>query len=153
MSAGKRKRRDSARSFGPGGGGGPRVEERWLSAREVNVPREVDSITDCAARGEARIVTLGVLVFFSTAERSAWMLDVEDGLACCLMEEGERQDTPVQAETGEGLTIAWESQFAIEGGCFFTRSADGKLTAWPAFPAEEIRRAILRARTLRGETD
>lgn len=99
MSARKRKRRDSARRFGPGGVGRPKVELRWLSARQVNVQREVDHIMDCAARGEARIVTLGVLVLFSTPECYAWMLDAEDGLACCLMEDGERRDTPIRTET------------------------------------------------------
>lgn len=90
-------------------------------------------------------MTLGVLVFFSTPEGDAWMLDAEEGLASCLMQDGERRDTPSRTETGQGVSVAWESAFAIEGGCFFTRSADGQPTAWPGYLAEAIRRAIRRA--------
>jgi len=149
MSARRRRTRKSARSFPAGGFSRPNAEGRWLSARDVNVQREVDYIVDCAARGEARFVTLGVLVFFSTGEGDAWMLDTEDALASCLMQEGERRDTPIKWETGRGVSVAGESEFFIEGGCFFTRSADGKLTAWPGYPAEDVRQAILRAGNLR----
>lgn len=124
--------------------------EVFLSARGVNVQREADYITNCAARGDAQIVTLGGLVFFSTAEGHAWMLDAEDSLASCLMEDYERRDTPIQAETEQGFSVAWEAEFTIEGDCFFTRSANGNLTAWPGYPAGDIRKAILRATNTRG---
>ncbi|MBI4590771.1 MAG: hypothetical protein HY725_18250 [Candidatus Rokubacteria bacterium] len=126
------------------------MDVRLRSARDVNMQREADYITNCAAQGDARIVTLEGLVFFSTAEGHAWMLDAEDSLASCLMQDYQRRDTPIQAETEQGFSVAWEAEFTIEGGYFFTRSPNGKLTAWPAYPAEHIRKAILRATKTRG---
>ena len=77
---------------------------RLASAQEFNVQREVDSITDCAARGDARIVTLRELVFFSTSLGDAWMLYAEDGLAYCLMHNCERRQTPVRSESEQSNT-------------------------------------------------
>lgn len=56
------------------------MEVRRLSGREVNLRREGDYITDCASRGETRIVTLGELLLFST-DGYAWMFDAADALA------------------------------------------------------------------------
>lgn len=118
---------------------------RSVLAREFNVQREVDYITYRAARGDSRIVTLGALVFFSTSDGDAWMLEAEHGLAYCLLRDGERRETPVRMETDQRFAVAWDSDFALEDGCFFTRSADGKLTAWPPFPAEAIQEGVRRA--------
>lgn len=147
MSAKKRRTRQSARSFTADDVSRPNTNARLLSARDLNVQREAGYIAECAARGDARIVTLGGLVFFSTAEGDAWMLDAEDSLACCLMEGDERRDTPIQAETEQGFSVAWEAEFTIEGGCFVTRSANGKLTAWPGYPAGDIRKRSCERRT------
>ena len=117
---------------------------RLASAQEFNVQREVDYITDCAARGDARIVTLRELVFLSTSLGDAWMLDAEDGLAYCLMHNCERRQTPVRSESEQSCAVAWDSEFALESGCFSTRSADGRVTAWPAFPADDIQAAVRR---------
>ena len=45
------------------------------------VLREVDYIVGRAAESDARVVTLGQLVFFSTQTGDAWLLDPEDHLA------------------------------------------------------------------------
>ena len=118
---------------------------RSVSAQEFNVQREVDYITDCAARGDARIVTLRELVFFSTSLGDAWMLDADDGLAYCLMHDCERRETPVRSEDEKSFAVAWDSKFAIESGCFVTCSADGLVTAWPTFPADDIQAGVGRA--------
>lgn len=134
----KRKRSRRARSS-------PAGDLNVQRDADYNVQREVDYIMDRATRGDARIVSRGVLVFFSTSWGDAWMLDAEDGQAYCLMQEWKPRETPVRNETAERFFVEWDSEFAIEGGSFFTRSADGKVTAWPEFPAEDIRAAVGRA--------
>ncbi len=55
----------------------------------------------------------------------------------------------MKGEPGRGFSATWESEFLIEGGCVFTRSAGGTLTAWPGYAAEDTRKAMLRAGKLR----
>lgn len=119
---------------------------RSVSIGEFNAQREVDYIMDRAARGDARVVTLRELVFFSTFDGDAWMLDAEDGLAYCLVRDGERRRTPGRAETRQRFAVAWDSEFSVEHDCFLSRSADGTVTAWPEYPAEAIQEGIRRAR-------
>jgi hypothetical protein len=50
------------------------------NAKLVN--KEAKFIIECAQRGDAKVVTLGHhLLFFSTFEGDAWLLDTEDKLA------------------------------------------------------------------------
>ena len=57
------------------------------------VLREVDYVVARAAESDARVVTLGQLVFFSTDTGDVWLLDPEDHLA------------PRLASTSANLTI------------------------------------------------
>lgn len=62
-----------------------------LNAAQPNlVVREVEYIVARAAESDARVVTLGQLVFFSTETGDAWLLDPEDRLALCLAKAGRR---------------------------------------------------------------
>lgn len=123
-----------------------RRQARWLSSDEVSIQKEIQHVMGCASRGESRIITLGVLVFFSTSDGDAWMLDAEDGLANCLMSQGQARPSPLQGETSSNFSIAWDSRFVIEKRCFFSVSRDGRTIAWPGFPADEILKAVQRAR-------
>jgi len=68
-----------------------KVRYSEVSLKQTNVVlREVDYIIARAAQFDSRVVTLGQLVFFSTASGDAWMLDPEDGLALKLAEAGIR---------------------------------------------------------------
>jgi hypothetical protein len=53
-------------------------EVRW---KEVSIAEESLYIVAQAMVGDARVVSLPPLVFFSTATGDAWVLDAVDGLA------------------------------------------------------------------------
>ncbi len=79
--------------------------ERWLLRREeVSVSGEADRIVRLAQASDARVVTLGALVFFSTETGDAWMLDAEDGSALCLARDRERQPFAI-AETSTRFAV------------------------------------------------
>ncbi len=53
-------------------------ECRW---EEGSLTQEADYIVARAMAEDARVVSLGPLIFFSTATGDAWALDAEDNLA------------------------------------------------------------------------
>lgn len=150
-----------------GGGRGKRPSEPPLASQPVQILRgqdfslrkEMDYILQAASRGEGRIVTVGALVFFSTSDGDAWVLDVEDNLALCLMGEFERCDTDFQ-ESAETFSIRWDSTFAIEQGCFLVTGQPAiveastqspavlrmRTVAYPNYPVPELQRAIQQAK-------
>ncbi len=78
-----------------------RLQSALIDARFVktDVLREIRYITERARAEEARLVSVGNLVLFSTATRDAWLLDSEDSFALCVCRDGELQpyqiiDTP-----------------------------------------------------------
>jgi hypothetical protein len=112
----------------------------------VAVRREADHVTESAAAQDARIVTLGVLVFFSTATGDAWMLDAEDDLAICLSRAGERTP-PRIIETETQFGIDWQAAFSIESDLFCTVDRHtGRAAAIHGYPIQEILAAIGRIR-------
>ena len=124
-------------------------EVRELSRAEISIGREIDHITDCAARDEVHVVTLGELVFFSAPGGRAWILDADDGLAYCLMDEHERRPSPLRGEDQATFAIAWENRFAVEAGCLWTFAEGAGRTAHLGVPADEIERSVRRARARR----
>jgi hypothetical protein len=123
---------------------------RELSRPEINISREIDHIVDCAARDETHVVGLGELVFFSASGGRAWMLDADDGLASCLIYDYDRRPSPLRREDEATFAIGWESRFAIERGCLWTFTEDGRRTALLGVPADEIQRYVQSARARRG---
>jgi len=125
-------------------------EVRELSRAEISIGSEMDHIVGCAAGDETHVVGLGELVFFSAPGGRAWILDADDGLAYCLMDDHERRPSPLRGEDEATFTIAWESRFAVEGGCLWTFAEDGGRTAHLGVPADEIQRCVRGARARRG---
>ena len=88
------------------------------------VLREVDYIIRRAAESDARVVTLGQLVFFSTETGDAWLLDPEDHLALCLARDGSR--LPVQiVETATRFAIEWPASYRFEDDAFIVTDGSG----------------------------
>ena len=123
---------------------------RELSPAEISIGREIDHIMGCAARDEVHVVGLDELVFFSAPGGRAWILDADDGLAYCLMDDHERRPSPLQGKDEATFAIAWESRFAIEGGRFWTFAENGGRTAHLGVPADEIQRCVRGVRARRG---
>ena len=120
------------------------MRSAWVDpAQPKLVLREVDYIVARAAESDARIVTLGQLVFFSTETRDAWLLDPEDHLALCLARAGSR--LPVQiVETATRFAIEWPASYRFEGDAFIVTDGSG-VRAILGYPIADLRAAERRA--------
>ncbi len=107
--------------------------------------REIEYCISRAEGQDARIVTLGGLVLFSTETGDAWMLDAEDGLALCLARAGERRPFTV-AETPTSYSIQWEASFRIDGDRFIIIEEPGQVQFILGYPTRQILQALRRER-------
>ena len=120
------------------------TQVRELSRAEVSILAEVDHIVALAATRESHVVSLGPLIFFSTATGDAWLLDAQDSLALCLARGAIRLPVAI-TETAERFAIEWGGAFRIEGhGMTFEDNLGGVRTI-SGYPTREIREAIQRA--------
>jgi hypothetical protein len=104
----------------------PNTSYAWVNPRTEPklVLREVDYVVARAAESDARVVTLGQLVFFSTQTGDAWLLDPEDRLALRLANSGDR--LPVQiVETATRFAIEWNASYTFEDDAFIVTDASG----------------------------
>ena len=103
----------------------PKTNYAWVDPTEPKlVLREVDYVFARAAESDARVVTLGQLVFFSTQSGDAWLLDPEDRLALRLANSGDR--LPVQiVETATRFAIEWNASYTFEDDAFIFTDASG----------------------------
>ena len=124
-------------------------ESRFVRGEDTDIAREIEHIVSCAARDAVHVVGLGPLVFFSAAGGRAWVLDTEDSLAYCLMHDHVPRRSPLRGETAQDYALAWEEEFAIDEGGFWTLSPDGTATAHQGVPLDEIERTIRLARAHR----
>jgi hypothetical protein len=100
------------------------------------VLREVDYIVARAAQFDSRVVTLGQLVFFSTATGDAWMLDPDDGLALKLAEAGDRNPVKI-VDTANRFAIEWTASYLIDGDAFVTMDGSGQRVIL-GYPIQEV---------------
>ena len=105
-----------------------------------SIASEANYIIGCAEKYDARIVLFGPLLFFSTENGDAWMLDPEDSLALCLAKECEPQAVNFD-ETDENFKIEWSADYQIEDSVFhvFDRLTH-KVTSYFHYPIHEILR-------------
>ena len=95
------------------GGGG----KQWVEAKHFRLAQEIKYIQRRAAQYDARFVSVGPLVFFSTETGDAWMLDPSDQLAARLAREGDPEPIAFQ-ETDTNFAIGWKGNYHIEGRAF-----------------------------------
>jgi hypothetical protein len=109
------------------------------SARFVvpDIHREIHHLTECAQAEDARIVTLGNLVLFSTRTRDAWLLDPDDEFALCLCRDGEPQPYRI-IDAPQTFAIDWTAHFAIDGAAFIVQERSGKVLTIHGYPTAEI---------------
>jgi hypothetical protein len=107
---------------------------------QVNIKSEVKYIVRRATEHDARLVTLGPLVFFSTETGDAWMLDLDDRLALCLARDGEAQAVQI-AETEARFAIEWTSTYQIQGEGFVVIDQLGRTRSIVGYPTDEILKA------------
>jgi hypothetical protein len=90
---------------------------------------------------DARIITLGPSVLFSTEAGDAWMLDPEDGLALCLAREGKEESFTI-VETSTSFGIEWSASYRIDGDKVVVVSQPGRVQVFFGYPTAEISRAV-----------
>ena len=115
-----------------------------LRGRQDSFLGEAGYIAGCALRCDARVVTLGPQVFFSTETGDAWMLDPQDGLARCLAKDGEPLPSGI-TETAESFAVEWTGTYRITGEAMVFTEA-GRERVILGYPVTEIERAIRRMR-------
>jgi hypothetical protein len=114
-----------------------KVRYSQISLKQPNVVlREVDYIVARAAQFDSRVVTLGQLVFFSTATGDAWMLDPEDGLALKLAEAGNRNPAKI-VETANRFAIEWTASYHLDGEAFVVMYGSGQRVIL-GYPVQEL---------------
>jgi hypothetical protein len=133
------------------------ISAQFLSGPEISINREVEYIRRCATDRDARCVTLGALVFFSTGSGDAWMLDPADGFALCLALDGVAQPVKI-VDTDSTTAVEWDRDFFIEENRFCTiERKTGCVTTFVDYPTHAILAAMrqgLEAQELcRGEED
>ena len=116
-----------------------------MTREEIDIGREIEHVLRCAAAGQTRVIRLAPLVFFSIPG-SAWVLDVEDSLACCLMDDGRRRPTPLRGESRARYALEWECEFAVRDGCLWTFGREGPMLGHHSVPAEAVEDAVRAAR-------
>ena len=120
---------------------GSRRRRTTRAAQEMNVRGEAAYMVERALQADARIVTLGPLLFFSTETGDAWMLDPADHLALCLAKDGEPLPVDI-VETADRFSIGWNASYALEGPMFHVVEASGRATGIIGYPIDEIQQAI-----------
>jgi hypothetical protein len=111
----------------------------------LHLAKEVRAIQHHAAEHEARIVSIGPLVFFSTDTGDAWMLEPADQLAARLACGGD--PLPVQIdETDTSYAIGWQGNYQIDGDTFvYEDNQSRRINAIRGYPAKKLLRVISKA--------
>lgn len=125
--------------------GTPRTQAQVLSREQISISREINYIISRAVNSEARLVTLGALVLFSTETGDAWLLDSEDGLALCLTRDGNKQPFTI-VETPTNFSIEWNANYRIDGDTFIVIEHSGQVKSILGYPTREISQASHRAK-------
>ena len=128
-------------------GKSPATRRQVLRQKEISVGREAGYIVESAQRGEAKVVTLGNLLFFSTAEGDAWVLDPEDNLALRLADLGEPVAYRI-IETAATFAVEWNAQYALTDSGFVVEDRHGKMAVFPTYPVQQIRDGERRTRQM-----
>jgi hypothetical protein len=121
----------------------PRIshtQAQVLSREQINISREINYIIGRAKNSDARLVTLGALVLFSTETGDAWLLDSEEGLALCLARDGQKQSFTI-VETPANFGIEWTANYRIDGDMFIVIEQSGQVKSILGYPTREIVRA------------
>jgi hypothetical protein len=121
---------------------------KQLLGKDVSFLRETECIARRAADRDARVVTLGPLLFFSTSSGDAWVLDPGDSLARCLARDGEALPAGI-TETAATFSVEWTSDYRLDGDVFVVVKRSGAVRAVMGYPVAEIRRAARQIGTTR----
>lgn len=113
----------------------------------------LDLIIQAARAGETKIVMTGPemmsvpLVLF-TALGDAWMLDVHDDMAMCLIWQGEALPRNIR-DAGRNIEIEWDGSFSLDGDAFLVDTENPLIgrRAILGYPLDGLRQVIDKAQS------
>jgi hypothetical protein len=112
--------------------------KQWIEDKEFRLAQEINYIQRRAAAYDARFVTVGPLVFFSTQTGDAWMLDPSEHLAARLARDGDPEPIEFQ-ETDTDFAIGWKGNYRIEGRAFvYIDRKSGRIITVLGYPTAKI---------------
>jgi hypothetical protein len=112
--------------------------KQGVAGKQLRLAQEIKSIQRRAAAYDARFVTVGPLVFFSTETGDAWMLDPSDQLAARLARDGDPEPIEFQ-ETDTDFAIGWKGNYHIEGRAFlYADRQAGRIITILGYPTAKI---------------
>jgi hypothetical protein len=124
----RRKRLASKR--GPG--------KRVVDGASFRLADEIRYIARRAADHDARLVTIGQIVLFSTQTGDAWIIDRDDHLALRLARQGDPEPFHIE-ETETSFAIDWTGHYRIEGAAFvYTDRETGRITTVLGYPTDKL---------------
>ena len=122
----------------------PRITGQRRSHAKLDFQREAEYIVARAQAGDARVVVIGPLVFFSTESGDAWALDTEDRFAMPLCRGGEAQPYRVTHRSHQFL-VEWPGHYEMGDEEFtFARNDGSRVVTTIGYPVAAIRDAIAR---------
>jgi hypothetical protein len=112
--------------------------KQWIEDKEFRLAQEINYIQRRAAEYDARFVTVGPLMFFSTQTGDAWMLDPSEHLAARLARDGDPEPIEFQ-ETDTDFAIGWKGNYRIEGRAFvYVDRQAGRIITILGYPTAKI---------------
>jgi hypothetical protein len=130
---GKRKKRSGIKK--------PQSKPVSQNPKPPSLSQEINTIIQLSRQREARLLTLGKLIFFSTETGDAWILDPDEGRARCLSIDGEKHPIPI-IEASPGSGIDWDSEYRIKGSLFTVLEYSGSVRTILGYPTRQIEEAI-----------
>jgi mevalonate kinase len=116
--------------------------KQWVEGKTFRLAEEVRYFQRRAAWYDARIVTLGQLLLFSTETGDAWLLDPSDQLATPLARDGDVFPVHIK-ETDTNFVIGWIGVYRIDGAAFIYRDKDsGNIRTILGYPTQRITHEI-----------
>ena len=112
--------------------------KQWIEDKEFRLAQEINYIQRRAAEYDARFVTVGPLMFFSTQTGDAWMLDPSEHLAARPARDGDPEPIEFQ-ETDTDFAIGWKGNYRIEGRAFvYVDREAGRIITILGYPTAKI---------------
>jgi hypothetical protein len=109
-----------------------------VDGKSFRLADEVRYIQRRAAEHDERIVTVGQLIFFSTATGDAWLLDPSDQLAARLARDGGPEPIHID-ETDTTFAIGWKGHYRIDGPAFIYVDHDtGRISTILGYPTHRL---------------
>jgi hypothetical protein len=116
--------------------------KRWVEGKTFRLAEEVRYIQRRAAQCDARIVTLGQLLLFSTETGDAWLLDPSDQLAAPIARDGDALSVHIE-EADTNFAIGWTGVYRIDSAAFVYWDKDSSdLRTILGYPTQRITREI-----------